>query len=179
MRDSGSQTGSQQRQTLSDARRFPAIIAAAKCHNGRHQATSRDPSTVPSKQRVAGSNPAGRTHRKSQRQGTYNRGDNQRSRCARPPPCPLRARSPFPGPPQCVFRVLAQRICDGPLPLVAAMQVDHGRAGCRVPHAVHQLPQAGARIRGELVTGMAQIVKVNQREPGRPQSWPPCTNARG
>ena len=58
--DPGSQTGSQHRQTLSDARRFLAIIAAAKRRMRRHQATSRDPSTVPSKQRVAGSNPAGR-----------------------------------------------------------------------------------------------------------------------
>ena len=60
MTDSGSQTGSQQRQTLSDATRLPATIAAAKRLTGRHQATSRDPSTVPSKQRVAGSNPAWR-----------------------------------------------------------------------------------------------------------------------
>jgi len=58
--DSGSQTGSQQRQTLSDATRLPATIAAAKRLTGRHRATSRDPSTVPSKQRVAGSNPAWR-----------------------------------------------------------------------------------------------------------------------
>ena len=60
MPGSGSQTGSQQRQTLSDATRLPAIESAAKRLIGRHQATFRDPSTVPSKQRVAGSNPAGR-----------------------------------------------------------------------------------------------------------------------
>ena len=56
----GSQTGSQQRQTRSDATRFPAIESAAKRLIRRHQATHRDATMVPSKQRVAGSNPAGR-----------------------------------------------------------------------------------------------------------------------
>jgi len=45
------------------------------------------------------------------------------------------------------------------LPLVTAMQIGHGGAGCRVAHAVHQLTQVGTLVRRELITGMAQVVK--------------------
>ena len=56
----GSQKGSQWRQTSRSVLRQPATKAAARWLVERRQATSRDPSEVPSKQRVAGSNPAGR-----------------------------------------------------------------------------------------------------------------------
>jgi hypothetical protein len=59
---SGSLTGSQGPQPPSDARPQPAHIRAVRWLIERHRATHRDGSTVPSKQRVAGSNPAGRTH---------------------------------------------------------------------------------------------------------------------
>ena len=58
---SGSQTGSQRRQRPGDARPQSARIHAVRWLIERHGATYRDASTVPSKQRVAGSNPAGRT----------------------------------------------------------------------------------------------------------------------
>jgi hypothetical protein len=44
------------------------------------------------------------------------------------------------------------------LPLVTAVQIGHGGAGCRVAHAVHQLTQVGTLVRGELITGVAQVV---------------------
>jgi hypothetical protein len=52
----------------------------------------------------------------------------------------------------------AQLVGNGLLSLVAAVQIGHGCAGRGVPHAVHQLTQVGARIGGELVAGMAQVV---------------------
>ena len=59
-RIAGSQTGSQQSQTLSDTRPRPAKIGAARQHVRPHPAPSGDGQRVPSKQRVAGSNPARR-----------------------------------------------------------------------------------------------------------------------
>ena len=59
-RIAGSQLGSQQSQMLSDARPLPASISAARWHVRLHLATSGDRQSVPSKQRVAGSNPARR-----------------------------------------------------------------------------------------------------------------------
>src|ERR1700761_316814 len=56
----GSQAGSQQPQLPGDTRPQPAFISAAKRLIERRQATRRDGSMVPSKQRVAGSNPAWR-----------------------------------------------------------------------------------------------------------------------
>ena len=52
--------GSQYGETLRDALRQSATISTARWLVERRQATSRDDSNVPSKQRVAGSNPAGR-----------------------------------------------------------------------------------------------------------------------
>jgi hypothetical protein len=57
----GSQTGSHRSQTSGDARQSPAPINAADRLTWPHQATCNDASTVPSKQRVAGSSPARRT----------------------------------------------------------------------------------------------------------------------
>jgi len=57
----GSQVGSHRWQFSGDADPLSAIIDAARPHVRRRQATSRHPPEVPSKQRVAGSNPAGRT----------------------------------------------------------------------------------------------------------------------
>jgi len=57
----GSQLGSQHRQMLGYARPQSASISAAKRHIRPHLATSGDRPCVPSKQRVAGSNPARRT----------------------------------------------------------------------------------------------------------------------
>jgi hypothetical protein len=59
-RIAGSQTGSQQSQTLSDTRPRPAKIGAARQHVRPHPAPSGDGQRVPSKQRVTGSNPARR-----------------------------------------------------------------------------------------------------------------------
>jgi hypothetical protein len=53
----GSQTGSQRRQTLDDARRLRAIISAASLLNTRRPATSRDRSVAPEKRKVGGSTP--------------------------------------------------------------------------------------------------------------------------
>ncbi len=58
---SGSQLGSHQPQTLGDGLPPPATISAAKPSIKPHRATCGDPLDVPSKQRVAGSNPARRT----------------------------------------------------------------------------------------------------------------------
>ena len=60
----GSQMGSQYGETLRDALRQSATISTARWLVERRQATSRDDSNVPSKQRVAGSNPAGRARSK-------------------------------------------------------------------------------------------------------------------
>ena len=52
--------GSHRRQVSGDSEPLPATIDAARRHVRRRQATSRQPPELPSKQRVAGSNPAGR-----------------------------------------------------------------------------------------------------------------------
>ena len=101
-------------------------------------------------------------------------------KCSRrppPPPCPLRARWPCLWPAQFRRRAAAQRVRDVLLPLVTAVQIGQGGAGSRVPHAVHQLTQVGTLVRRELITGVAQVVKVNRREPGRP-SLPPSVSPR-
>jgi hypothetical protein len=57
--------GAKREPTVTDSgrrRRLPATIIAAKYPIGRHRATYRDDPEVPSKQRVAGWNPAGRAH---------------------------------------------------------------------------------------------------------------------
>ena len=56
----GSQTGSHCWQIVGHIKPCTASISAGKCHMRRQQAPCRDPSGVPSKQRVAGSDPAGR-----------------------------------------------------------------------------------------------------------------------
>ena len=56
----GSQWGSQWRPTPRDSLRQSATIIAARWLVERRRTTSRDAPAVPSKQRVAGSNPAGR-----------------------------------------------------------------------------------------------------------------------
>ena len=56
----GSQAGSHRREMPSGVGRHCRTIHAARRHAGRRQATSYDCSNVPSKQRVEGSNPAGR-----------------------------------------------------------------------------------------------------------------------
>ena len=58
--DPGSQAGSHRWPFPGDVERSLATIDAVRCLIERRQATSRDGSDVPSKQRVAGSNPAGR-----------------------------------------------------------------------------------------------------------------------
>ena len=60
-RIAGSQTGSHRRQTSGDARPRLAVIGAAKRPARPHRTPSRDRQNPPSKQRVAGSNPARRT----------------------------------------------------------------------------------------------------------------------
>jgi len=55
--DSGSQAGSQQRQTSSDARRPRATIDAARWHIRRRLATVRDRQIAPEKRKVGGSTP--------------------------------------------------------------------------------------------------------------------------
>jgi hypothetical protein len=57
----GSQSGSHRLQTSGDAAPQPATIAAANLPVQPHWAVSADAPVVPSKQRVAGSNPARRT----------------------------------------------------------------------------------------------------------------------
>jgi len=42
-----------------------------------------------------------------------------------------------------------------------------------VPHPIHQLAEISTRIRGKHVPGMAQIVKMNRRKPGRLEGWHP------
>jgi hypothetical protein len=61
-RRSESQTGSQRSPHPGDTRPRPAHIDAVRWHIRLRQAIPRNTSMVPSKQRVAGSNPAGRTH---------------------------------------------------------------------------------------------------------------------
>ena len=61
-RRSGSQIGSQRPQTPGGTRPRLAHIYPARWLIELHQTTHSDASMVPSKQRVAGSNPAGRTH---------------------------------------------------------------------------------------------------------------------
>ncbi len=58
----GSQTGSQQPQSPGDIRPLSASISPAQRPNERYQVTCSDRSPVPSKQRVAGSNPAWRPY---------------------------------------------------------------------------------------------------------------------
>jgi hypothetical protein len=58
---SGSHSGSHRWQIPGDKGRRAQTIRPAKCLAERCQATCRDASRVPSKQRAAGSNPAGRT----------------------------------------------------------------------------------------------------------------------
>ena len=60
-KSSGSHSGSHRWEIPSDTGRRTQTVRPAQCLAGRCQATYRDASRVPSKQRVAGSNPAGRT----------------------------------------------------------------------------------------------------------------------
>jgi hypothetical protein len=60
--DSGSQTGSQQRQTSSDRWRPRATIDAARWHIRRQPATVRDRQIAPEKRKVGGSTPPLTTH---------------------------------------------------------------------------------------------------------------------
>jgi hypothetical protein len=53
------------------------------------------------------------------------------------------------------------------------MQVDECRPAAGVAHAFHQLAEVRARVRGEHVPGMAQVVKMHRREPGRCQGTHP------
>jgi|HubBroStandDraft_6_1064221.scaffolds.fasta_scaffold219983_3 hypothetical protein len=66
---SGSQTGSHRCQFSGDTEPLSAPTDAVKPHVRPLQATSRHPTEVPSKQRVAGSNPAGRADQKSRSAG--------------------------------------------------------------------------------------------------------------
>jgi hypothetical protein len=86
----GSQMGSQYGQTLRDALRQLATISAARWLVERRQATSRDGSNMSSKQRVAGSNPAGRA-KKTAVQPAYRSVDGQDSLVAIPVMCHIRA----------------------------------------------------------------------------------------
>ena len=60
-KSSGSHSGSHRWEIPSDTGRRTQTVRPVQCPAGRCQATYRDASQVPSKQRVAGSNPAGRT----------------------------------------------------------------------------------------------------------------------
>ena len=67
------------------------MIRPARRLIGRRQATSRDGPNVPSKQRVAGSNPAGRA-KKTAAQPTYRSVGGQYSLATMPVMCHIRAR---------------------------------------------------------------------------------------
>jgi hypothetical protein len=106
----GSQLGSQRRQILGYVGPQSASKRAAKWHIRPHLALSGDGSSVPSKQRVAGSNPARRANRKAQANGIMRPGIVRHGRpgtgpgtpSARPvsprgpipPNSPLRSRTP-------------------------------------------------------------------------------------
>ena len=46
-----------------------------------------------------------------------------------------------------------------------------------MPHAVHKLTQVGTLVRRELVTGVAQVVKMNRWKSGRAESRVPDATA--
>ncbi len=98
----GSQLGSQWRPTPRDSLRQSATIIAVRWLVERRQATYRDAPSMPSKQRVAGSNPAGRAReRMSQRPGRN---------AAHCPGWPLQ-------PQRCFASRCAGRACGAPLTL--------------------------------------------------------------
>ena len=43
------------------------------------------------------------------------------------------------------------------------MQVDQCRPAAGVAHAFHQLTKVGARVCGQLVAGMAQVIQMNAK----------------
>jgi hypothetical protein len=51
-----------------------------------------------------------------------------------------------------------------PLPLVGRVLIDHRRPRAGVAHALHQLSDRRSGVRGEVVTGVPQVVKVDLQE---------------
>jgi hypothetical protein len=99
----------------------------------------------PSKQRVAGSNPAGRAHVKSQVRAylaVAGRSSHARTLV-------LAERRPG---------VLADLIGYRPLALSGRVKVDESGPRAVVAHVFHQFAEARARVCGELVAGMAQVM---------------------
>jgi hypothetical protein len=89
----GSQLGSQRCQILGYVRPQSASVGAAKRHVRPHPASSGDGSSVPSKQRVAGSNPARRANRKAQVNGIMRPGIVRHSRPGTGPGTPSAQRT--------------------------------------------------------------------------------------
>jgi hypothetical protein len=96
-------------------------------------------------------------------------------RAACPPPA-LRGREQRPGGPVLVIQrapitglgfpldYLVQPVGDLPSPLVRGVLVDQRRPHRRVPHALHQLASRRATHRGQVITGVTQVM---EREPRR------------
>lgn len=71
-------------------------------------------------------------------------------------------------------RELAEGLRDRPLAFIAGVQVGQSRTGGGVAHPVQQ---PGTRARGEHVPGVAQVVRVDCREPGGLESREPARSA--
>jgi hypothetical protein len=88
------------------------------------------------------------------------------------PACPLRARLAAvlgaAGPSQLAPDHLVERGRELAIPLLPGMQVHPGGSGGGVAHAVHQLSQRGARLTGQRVAGMAEIMNIKRRRCAAP-----------
>ena len=63
---------------------------------------------------------------------------------------------------------LADRIGELPLPFVGRVPVDQRGPDAAVANAVHQLAQARARVGGQGVPGMTQVVEVDAGQASKP-----------
>lgn len=61
------------------------------------------------------------------------------------------------------------------MPLAGGVQVNEGSAGAAMAHPVHQFPEPGPRVGCELVSGMAQIMKVDLMQPNGFAGFNPTT----
>jgi hypothetical protein len=69
---------------------------------------------------------------------------------------------------------LAQRVGDGLLSYVTAVQVDQGGALAVVAHAVHQLAERRPSGGGQGVSGVPQVMKVQAGDSGRLERGEPA-----
>ena len=88
------------------------------------------------------------------------------ARAVVPRPCQMAGQRPAVCGPSAARRGPAHRIGELTLPLIGGMQVDQRSPGAAMTHAFHQLAQARARVRGQRVPRVAQVMEMHAVQPG-------------